>query len=110
MCRRRPAPARRHEIAAGAPFRSEPLETGPKLLGGSKPAAGTEIHLERGADRRRDVAGNGIDRLDLAPIAAGASRVEEDDRPEAATKVVTSDHASPAIAKVKLGRPHGRHI
>src|SRR5688572_17722144 len=60
-----------------------------------------EVHVERRTDRRGDVAGDRVDRLDLAAVARGAARVQERDVAQPTLELLALDDAVPLPAEVQ---------
>ena len=86
------APARRDD-RPGRTIGAERPEALRQLGRRAEPAVG-EVAVDRGVAGGRDVAGDRVDRLDLAAVAGRRPRVEQDHGPEPGLQLLARDHAA----------------
>ena len=108
------APARRDDRRSGRPRRpdgrrAQALEPCPQLGRRQELAVRLdEVAVGRGADRRRDVPGVRVDRLDLAAVAGAPRASSRTTSPRRSLQLVALDHVRPVVGELERGRRRGR--
>ena len=78
--------------------------------GVEEPAVRAEVAAAGPVDRRRDVPGDAVDRLDLAAIALGRARIDDGDAAQPRLERVPLDRPRPGVAQREVTRPRRRHV